>query len=188
MATVAAGAAPELLLADLSLQHAVRALVLEVRRRVARIDVLINNAGGIFARRELTQDGMEKTFATNHLGPILLTNLVADLRSADGRILVVASETYASKLAFDNLQGEKRYGFLSAYFRSILRTSSRLRSGAATCRYGRNGQLRQPGAEPHPVRRQHDRTRRAVPTPREAPVSKCQKGSARSSISPLRLT
>jgi NAD(P)-dependent dehydrogenase (short-subunit alcohol dehydrogenase family) len=122
VARVATGAAPELLLADMSSQQSVRALADDVRRRFQNIDVLINNAAGIFARREFTVDGIEKTFATNHLGPFLLTNLVVDLVRArsGGRIINVAAESPLSKLDFDNLDGEKSYGFLSAYFRSKL--------------------------------------------------------------------
>lgn len=121
VAQSATGEPPELLLADLASQAAVRALADDLHRRPA-IDVLINNAGAIFARRELTGDGIEKTFATNHLGPFLLTNLVLDLVGArpGGRIVNVAAESFLSALNFDNLQGEKRYGFLSAYFRSKL--------------------------------------------------------------------
>lgn len=122
VAKVATGTAPELLLADMSSQKAVRALADDVRQRFASIDVLINNAGGIFAKREFTVDGIERTFATNHLGPFLLTNLLLDRVSAGTgvRIINVASESYPSKLDFGNLQGENNYGFLSAYFRSKL--------------------------------------------------------------------
>src|SRR5579859_6335944 len=74
-----AGAPPELMLADISSQESVRSLAANVRARLATIDVLVNNAGGIFAQRELTADGIERTFATNHLGPFLLTNLLLDL-------------------------------------------------------------------------------------------------------------
>jgi len=122
VAQVASGAAPELLLADMSSQQAIRALADEVRRRFSKIDVLINNAAGIFAERALTVDGIERTFATNHLGPFLLTNLVLDLVRAGpgGRIVNVAAESLLSRLDFGNLDGEKSYGFLSAYFRSKL--------------------------------------------------------------------
>jgi NAD(P)-dependent dehydrogenase (short-subunit alcohol dehydrogenase family) len=122
VAQVATGAAPELLLADISSQHAVRVLADDLRQRFPRIDVLINNAGGIFAERGVTADGIERTFATNHLGPFLLTNLVIDLVRAGsgGRIINVAAESPVSRLDFDNLEGEKSYGFLSAYFRSKL--------------------------------------------------------------------
>ncbi len=122
VAQAATGAAPELLLADMSSQQAIRALADDVCQRFSTIDVLINNAAGIFAERELTADGIERTFATNHLGPFLLTNLVLDLVKAatGGRIVNVAAEGYPSKLDFGNLEGGKRYGFLSAYFRSKL--------------------------------------------------------------------
>ena len=122
VAEAASGEAPELLLADMSSQQAIRALADELRRRFSEIDVLINNAGGMFAERAFTVDGIERTFATNHLGPYLLTNLVLDLVRAGsaGRIINVAAEVYPSRLDFDNLQGERSYGFLSAYFRSKL--------------------------------------------------------------------
>jgi retinol dehydrogenase-14 len=122
VAKVASGPAPEVLLADISSQSAVRALAHDIRQRFARIDVLVNNAAAIHAQRELSADGIEKTFATNHLGPFLLTNLLLDLLCAGigARIVNVAAESPLSRLEFDNLQGEKRYGFLSAYFRSKL--------------------------------------------------------------------
>jgi NAD(P)-dependent dehydrogenase (short-subunit alcohol dehydrogenase family) len=122
VADVATEAAPKLLLADLSSQQAVRALADDLKRHFPRIDVLINNAAGIFAERGLTIDGIERTFATNHLAPFLLTNLVLDLVKVGGagRIINVAAESYLRTLDFENLQGEKRYGFLDAYFRSKL--------------------------------------------------------------------
>jgi NAD(P)-dependent dehydrogenase (short-subunit alcohol dehydrogenase family) len=122
VAQVATGAVPALLFADMSSQQSVRALADDLRERFPRIDVLINNAGGIFSERGFTVDGIERTFATNHLGPFLLTNLVIDLVRAGtgGRIINVASEAYSARLNFDNLEGEKSYGFLNAYFRSKL--------------------------------------------------------------------
>jgi NAD(P)-dependent dehydrogenase (short-subunit alcohol dehydrogenase family) len=141
VAKVASGPAPELLLADISLQAAIRALARDVRQGCNQIDVLINNAAGIFAKRELTPEGIERTFATNHLGTFLLTNLLLDLlRAADGgRIVNVVSEAYPSALDFDNLQGEKHYGFLGAHFRSKLENiifaidlARRLQSSATT--------------------------------------------------------
>jgi NAD(P)-dependent dehydrogenase (short-subunit alcohol dehydrogenase family) len=116
------GPEPTLLVADLSSQTEIRALAKEVRRRFARIDVLINNAGAVFARRELTVDGIEKTFAVNHLAPFLLTNLLLDLVAASpaGRVVNVASQTHASKIDFANLQSEKGHNFFAAYMRSKL--------------------------------------------------------------------
>lgn len=122
VAAAATGALPALHVADLSSQAAIRRLVDELGRQFDRVDVLINNAGAIFARRELTVDGIEKTFATNHLAPFLLThNLLDLLRSAPvARIVNVASDAYPSRLDFSNLQGERRYNFFGAYMRSKL--------------------------------------------------------------------
>ncbi len=118
IAALATGAAPVLLIADLSIQAAIRDLAAQVRARYAAIDVLINNAGSVHARRELTVDGIEKTFATNHLAPFLLTHLLLDqLKAAPAaRVVNVASALHNAKPDFlDNLQGERRYQFLSAY-------------------------------------------------------------------------
>ena len=114
--------APTLMLADLSSQQDIRNLAAEVKARFARIDVLVNNAGAIFSRREFTVDGIEKTFAVNHLAPFLLTNLLLDRLCAApaGRVVTVSSEVYSAKLDFDNLQSEKGHQFLSAYARSKL--------------------------------------------------------------------
>ena len=121
VARAATGAPPLLLGADLSSLAGVATLANEVRRYVPRLDVLINNAAGMFARRELTIDGNEKTFATNYLAPFLLTNLLLDpLRAAPQARIVMVAATGPGSLDFDNLQGERRYNFLSAYFRSKL--------------------------------------------------------------------
>jgi retinol dehydrogenase-14 len=122
VADVATEAAPRLLLSDLSSLHDVRALAEVLHRHFPAIDVLINNAAGIFSERGFTGDGFERTFAINHLAPFLFTNLVIDLLKSSGaaRIVNVAAESPLARLDFDNLQGEKRYGFLSAYFRSKL--------------------------------------------------------------------
>jgi NAD(P)-dependent dehydrogenase (short-subunit alcohol dehydrogenase family) len=122
LAEAATGRAPALLIADLSSQAAIRHLAEEINDRYDHIDVLINNAGGVFDRRELTVDGIEKTLATNHLAPFLLTHLLLPLVIAapGGRIVAVGSEIYSRKLEFENLQGEQKYGFLDAYKRSKL--------------------------------------------------------------------
>ncbi|CAM3200086.1 SDR family oxidoreductase [Corallococcus sp. ZKHCc1 1396] len=99
-ATVAAvrEAAPrarvESLLADLSSLASVRALAQAFRERHPRLDVLVNNAGLIIDRRQVTVDGYEATFATNHLSHFLLTHLLRDLLVASGpaRIINVSSE------------------------------------------------------------------------------------------------
>ena len=122
IAKVASGAPPALLLADLSSQASIRLLAKEVRTKWNRIDVLLNNASAMFARRELTIDGIEKTLATNHLTSFLLTNLLLDLllNAPQGRVVTVASEDHWAALDFNNLQGGRRYGFFNAYRRSKL--------------------------------------------------------------------
>jgi NAD(P)-dependent dehydrogenase (short-subunit alcohol dehydrogenase family) len=82
--------------ADLSDLSQVRRLVGEMQARHDRLDVLVNNAGVISLRRRLTAEGFETTFATNHLGPFLLTNLLRDLleRSAPARVVTVASASH----------------------------------------------------------------------------------------------
>ncbi len=107
------------LAADFSSQASVRRLADEIRARHPRIDVLVNNAGGVNATRRLTVDGIEETFAVNHLAPFLLTQLLRDvlLASTPVRVVTVASEAHRmlKTLDFDNLQGEKRYKPLLAY-------------------------------------------------------------------------
>jgi NAD(P)-dependent dehydrogenase (short-subunit alcohol dehydrogenase family) len=118
VAATATGKPPTLLLADVSSQTSIHALAVELPRRFPRLDVLINNAGGIFASRELTVDGFEKTFATNYLAPFLLTHLALILLCASpaGRVVNIASALHgASHRDFDNLQGEKHYNFMKAY-------------------------------------------------------------------------
>lgn len=83
----------EVMTADLSSLAQVRSLGQEVMARHDRLDILVNNAGVISTRRQLTPDGLETTFATNHLGPFLLTRLLSGLleRSAPARVVTVAS-------------------------------------------------------------------------------------------------
>lgn len=113
----------DILLADLSLMSQVRKLAEDFKSRYDRLDVLINNAGGIFARRQLTDEGIEHTFALNHLSYFLLTNQLLDILNdtAPARIINVSSEAHRPySLDFDNLQGEKRYVSFGIYGRSKL--------------------------------------------------------------------
>jgi len=115
--------AVELMVADLSVQAQVRQLASEVQRRFAHIDVLINNAGALFGQRQLTAEGIEMTFALNHLAYFLLTNLVLDRlsASASGRVVNVSSEAHrGARLDFSDLQGEHRYRGWRAYAQSKL--------------------------------------------------------------------
>jgi NAD(P)-dependent dehydrogenase (short-subunit alcohol dehydrogenase family) len=122
VAQYAADSPPVVFYADLSSQSQIRSLAAQIHDAFDRIDVLINNAGAMFARRELTEDGVERTLAVNHLAPFLLTRLLLDLLQAApaGRVITVASEFHRGKLDFENLQGERHYNFLDAYNRSKL--------------------------------------------------------------------
>ena len=100
------------MLADLSSQLDVRRLADEFKSQYAHLHVLINNAGAVFMKRQLSMDGIEMTFALNHLAYFLLTDLLLDTlkASAPARIINVSSNAHTSgKIEFDNLQGEQIY-------------------------------------------------------------------------------
>jgi len=109
-------------LADLASQSAIHRLADELRARRGRVDVLVNNAGALFHERSLTADGIERTFALDHLAYFLLTTLLLDALHAaaaeggEARVVNVASEAHRS-IPFepDNLQGERRYAPFRAY-------------------------------------------------------------------------
>ena len=115
---------PEVLLCDMASQSSIRALADEVRRTHARLDILINNAGSVSPTRELTPDGVERTFAVNHLGYFLLTNLLLDLivRSAPARIVNTSSIGHRrGTMNLANLHFDKEpYSIMKAYGRSKL--------------------------------------------------------------------
>jgi retinol dehydrogenase 12 len=101
------------LLADLSSQQEIRRLANEFKSKYSHLHVLLNNAGAIFMQRQLSVDGIEMTFAVNHLAYFLLTNLLLDTikASAPARIINVSSDAHSGgKIEFDNLQGERDYG------------------------------------------------------------------------------
>ncbi|HSD26070.1 MAG TPA: SDR family oxidoreductase [Vicinamibacteria bacterium] len=111
------------LLCDFSSQAQVRALAEAVRARVDRLHVLVNNAGTVNKSLRTTVDGIEATFAVNHLGPFLLTNLLTDVlvTSAPARVVTVASIGHRQgTLDFDDLGFERGYGIMRAYARSKL--------------------------------------------------------------------
>ncbi len=113
----------EALVADFSRQDDIRRLAQQIRKRHSRLDVLINNAGGIRGKRELTPDRIEMTFAVNHLAPFLLTNLLLDLIKASdpARIINVSSAAHSAvDMDFDNLMGERRFTPWRAYCMSKL--------------------------------------------------------------------
>lgn len=109
-------------IADLSRLAEIRRVAGELVS-LPRIDVLLNNAGAIFNRREQTADGLERTFALNHLAYFTLTNLLRDRLKAiaPARVINVASEAHrGAALAFDDLQTMRGYGGWLAYKRSKL--------------------------------------------------------------------
>ena len=109
--------------ADLSAQAEVRRLAGEVLAAYPRLDVLINNVGGFWATRHVTADGLEHTFAVNHLAPFLLTALLLERlkASAPARIVTVSSGAHAAgRIDFDDLQGEHSYSGPRAYSQSKL--------------------------------------------------------------------
>ena len=112
------------LLCDFSSQASIRALAADILRDIDRLDVLVNNAGGVNKTRRLTVDGIEMTFAVNHLGYFLLTNLLRDLlaRSAPARVVTVASIGHRrGTLDFADLGFERGgYSIMRAYMRSKL--------------------------------------------------------------------
>lgn len=113
----------DLLMADLAVMQEVRDLAEQVISRYDRLDILLNNAGGYFAKHELTSDGLERTFALNHMSYFLLTNKLMELlkSSAPARIVNVSSDAhYGVDMDFENLNGEQEYKAWKAYQKSKL--------------------------------------------------------------------
>ena len=128
----------------------------EVLAAYPRLDVLVNNVGGYWATRHVTVDGLEHTFALNHLAPFLLTNLLLDrLRaSAPARVVTVSSGAQAmGRIDFDDLQGERDYNGQRAYNQSklanVMFTYELARRLAG---YGRHGQRPAPRRGAHRLR------------------------------------
>jgi NAD(P)-dependent dehydrogenase (short-subunit alcohol dehydrogenase family) len=120
----AAGGGPvDVFVADVSAQSDVKRLADEVLGRLPRVDVLINNVGGYWNSRHVTADGLERTFAVNHLAPFLLTSLLLDrlTQSPQGRVVTVSSNAQAmGRIDIDDLQGERNYSGARAYNQSKL--------------------------------------------------------------------
>jgi NAD(P)-dependent dehydrogenase (short-subunit alcohol dehydrogenase family) len=109
--------------ADMTFQAEVRRLAVAILDAYPRLDVLVNNVGGFWAHRHLTADGLERTFALNHLAPFLLTNLLLDRlkASAPARVVTVSSGAQAmGQIAFDDLHGVRHYLGQRAYNQSKL--------------------------------------------------------------------
>jgi NAD(P)-dependent dehydrogenase (short-subunit alcohol dehydrogenase family) len=113
ISAVSTGSTPDVLLADLASQSAIRRLAGELLARYPRIHVLVNNAGAIYARREMTADGIERTWAVNHLAPFLLTTLLLDRLKASqpARIVTTSSGAHeGARIPFDDLNAELSWG------------------------------------------------------------------------------
>ena len=113
----------DVFVADMSSQTEVRRLAGEVLSAYPRLDGLINNVGGFWAHRHVTADGLEHTFALNHLAPFLLTNLLLErlMASAPARVVTVSSGAQAmGTIDFDDLMGEQEYSGQRAYNQSKL--------------------------------------------------------------------
>jgi retinol dehydrogenase-12 len=113
----------EYLLADLSAQKDIRQVAQQFMTQYQHLDVLVNNVGGDFLTRQESADGIEMTFALNHLSYFLLTNLLLTAleRSPDARIVNVSSSQHqGATMNFDDLNGVKSYSGLRAYQQSKL--------------------------------------------------------------------
>lgn len=117
-------------IADMSSQQDIRAAA-EILNRVPRIDRLINNAGTMFVKKKLSEDGLEMTWAVNHLGPFLLTSLLLDRLIASGDARIITTSSHGHKMArrgidFNDMNGDRLYSGLKALL------------GGANLRYGQS--------------------------------------------------
>jgi NAD(P)-dependent dehydrogenase (short-subunit alcohol dehydrogenase family) len=123
LAASSSGVAHSIYYGNLSLIAETKRVAAEIRAAEPRIDVLINNAGALFGKRELTADGLEETFATNHMAYFVLTLALRDSLFAASSARVVSTASDAHKgytLDFDDLQAQKGYSAIRAYGRSKL--------------------------------------------------------------------
>jgi retinol dehydrogenase 12 len=113
----------EIFYCDLESMDSIRGFAAEFLKKYDRLDVLINNAGIWETRRSLSQDGIERVFAVNHLAPFLLTNLLLEAlkHAPGGRIINVSSNAHrAGKIKFSDLEGKKKWSHIRAYTQSKL--------------------------------------------------------------------
>jgi NAD(P)-dependent dehydrogenase (short-subunit alcohol dehydrogenase family) len=148
----------ETLICDLGSQAQIRQAAEEFKRRHDRLHVLVNNAGGIFMKAGVSADGIEQTFAVDHLAYFLLTNLLLDVlkAGAPARVVNVASAAAAGgRLDFEDLELKRRYNGIRAYSNAKLAnilfsnelarrvagsgvTSNALHPGVVATRFGTN--------------------------------------------------
>jgi NAD(P)-dependent dehydrogenase (short-subunit alcohol dehydrogenase family) len=120
----ARGGEVDVFMADLASQASVRQLAADVLARYPRLDALVNNAGAVNMKRQVTADGFELTWAVNHLAPFLLTDLLLDRlkESAPARIVTTASDAHrtVSGISFDDLNAERKFQGMGRYGESKL--------------------------------------------------------------------
>ena len=112
----------ELLLADVSKQADIRSFAAHFKEKYDHLDVLINNAGLVASKRQLTEDGIESNFAVNVVAPFLLTQLIMDSLKASrsARVITLMGGDVPAKLKMDNLQAERSFDGLTSYSQSKL--------------------------------------------------------------------
>jgi len=109
----ARGASVDVLTADLASQASIRQFAIDAQAKYSSIQVLINNAGAIYSTRQLSPDGIELTWAVNHLAPFLLTTLLLDRlkASAPARIVTTSSDAHeGARIPFDDVNAERSWG------------------------------------------------------------------------------
>lgn len=104
----------DIFFADMASQQSIRRVATEILERCPRIDILVNNAGALFQTRQLTEDGLEMTWAVNHLGPFLLTNLLLERLKESVPARVITTASHGHKMAkkgidFGDLDAEQLY-------------------------------------------------------------------------------
>lgn len=107
----------DVFIADMSSQRSIRRAANEILAKCPRIDILINNAGAMFIDHRLTEDGLEMTWAVNHIAPFLLTKLLLDRLMMSEQARVITTSSHGHKMAakgihFDDLSGRHYFGFL----------------------------------------------------------------------------
>lgn len=121
----------DIFLADMASQQSVRKAAADILNRCPRIDVLINNAGAMFVSKKLTEEGLEMTWAVNHLAPFLLTNLLLSRLKENANARIITTSSHGHKMAkngidFDDLNGDRLYSGAKALL------------GGANLRYGQS--------------------------------------------------
>lgn len=109
------GTEVDVLRADLSSQASIRQLAAEILARHPRVDLLINNAGAVYRSRRLSEDGLERTWAVNHIAPFLLTTLLLERirASAPARIITTSSDAHrGARIPFEDINASAGHGGL----------------------------------------------------------------------------